>query len=511
MFTIIRIFLFFLLLRLTSLFFFILTTASSKIIDYSHSNYIPILDGDTIIWKEYGYLSHTTNLTVFHEITNEAENMMNIFPQTHMRKILELDTQHINLLLSTLGIHHRHARSINLLGTVLKVIAGTPDADDFENVRIIQKQLVDSNNRQIEINTKTQIQIDKLTDTVNAILTKTKREQIDTIKLFEILLARNRMILMELQNLILSVTLAKINVVNPIILDRDDIKLLMNNEQFTNISISDLMNVSSIKVMLSEQFLYFIIKYPKPEKICKKISVFPVPHFGKIIQLGNSNTVADCGNVTYSVMDCQPTLSSTYCRFLQSSSCAQQLVSGIHANCSTQRNNLDQVTEVDDGIIVINDSVADIREDSHEQRTINGTYLILFNNITTVNGSIYVNRNNIIKRKPGTPTFPLINIIDHKDSLSLPLLHEMNMKNLLYIDEIKKETETRPILSSCIVFFTIASFYIAVSVIKRWLRNRNKLKLKSEIETIIKKTEDGLHLSEGVVNTEQPNTSCRSV
>lgn len=433
---------------------------------------------------------------------------MNLFPQSHVKKILVSDSQHINTLLSTLSVHHRHARSINFIGTALKVVAGTPDADDFENLRVNQKQLIDSNNRQIEINTKIQIQIEKLTNTINTILMETKKHQIDTENLFEVLLARNRMILMELQNLILSVTLAKVNIVNPTILDQEDLNFLTNNEQYTNISISALMDVSSIKVILSEEFLYFIIRYPKPELFCKKISVFPVPHLGKIIQLSGTNTVADCGTHTYSVGNCQPTLSPTYCRLLQNTSCAQQLVSGVMAHCSTQYNHLSPVMEIDDGIIVISDSVVNVEEDNHEKRTLNGTYLITFNNSVTINGSLYVNRNNVIKRKPGTPTFPLINVTEHKTILSLPLLHEMNMENLRYIGELQGETKTRPIIAGCIAFISFVLCYLAMYLVKRWIKKRDQLKLKSAIESVLKKTEDGLHLSEGIVNTGQPDTSC---
>lgn len=112
-------------------------------------------------------------------------------------------------------MHHRHARSIILRGKALKVIAGTPDADDWEEVKLIEKQLIDSNNRQIGINTKIQIQIEKLTNAVTMIINTDRKEQIHTVKLFEILMARNRMMLMELQNIILSVTLNKIYIKNP--------------------------------------------------------------------------------------------------------------------------------------------------------------------------------------------------------------------------------------------------------------------------------------------------------
>lgn len=143
-----------------------------------------------------------------------------------MRKLLDVDTDHLKTLLSVLKIHHRVARSLDFLGTALKVVAGTPDAADFLKIRITEAQLVESNSRQIAINSETQKQINKLTDTINNIIKARKNDLIDTPHLFEALLARNRMLSTEIKNLILTITLAKSNIVNPTILDHADLKSL---------------------------------------------------------------------------------------------------------------------------------------------------------------------------------------------------------------------------------------------------------------------------------------------
>lgn len=56
-----------------------------------------------------------------------------------------------------------------LAGTALKVIAGTPDFDDWEQIKFKQGQLIDSANRQIEINTKLQSRLNEITRSMNAI------------------------------------------------------------------------------------------------------------------------------------------------------------------------------------------------------------------------------------------------------------------------------------------------------------------------------------------------------
>lgn len=90
-----------------------------------------------------------------------------------------------------------------------------------------------------------------MTSTVNVILAETKKKRIDVVKLFQTLMDRNIMIIIGLYNLMLPVTLATINVVSPAIVDQGDLNILINNvnnEHYTNSSISELKNLSTIKV-----------------------------------------------------------------------------------------------------------------------------------------------------------------------------------------------------------------------------------------------------------------------
>lgn len=121
-----------------------------------------------------------------------------------------------------MDIHHRRARSLNFLGTALKVIAGTPDFDDGEWSKFIQKEFIESNNEQILINARAQEQINELTGTV--IFFFLKHAENTEIYLNEVILSRNRELIIELQNLLLAITLAKINIVNPTILDDTDLR-----------------------------------------------------------------------------------------------------------------------------------------------------------------------------------------------------------------------------------------------------------------------------------------------
>lgn len=103
-----------------------------KLNDYSHADYIPIIDGDLTIWDRYGYLGHTSNITSYETYVEDTRRQLNYFGKDHMRNLITTDLWHI--VIATIRVHHRLARSINLLGTALKVIAGTPDFDDWEQI-----------------------------------------------------------------------------------------------------------------------------------------------------------------------------------------------------------------------------------------------------------------------------------------------------------------------------------------------------------------------------------------
>jgi len=137
----------------------LLSIANARITDFSYAKYIPVLDGNVLVWEQYGLVKHSTNLSEFSSIIDSTVRMLVLFPQSHMRKLLEVDVNHAQNMLDELTVHHRMARSLDFLCSALKVVAGTPDAED------------------------------KLTDTVNKIVKEKRDGLVDSGHLFETLLA----------------------------------------------------------------------------------------------------------------------------------------------------------------------------------------------------------------------------------------------------------------------------------------------------------------------------------
>jgi len=254
----------------------ILSINHATILDYSSSQYIPISDGSAAIFDNYGILVHVTNLTDFLSIAEETKNLTNYWPPTHMRKLLEADVDQILKMIESLRVHYRHARSINLIGTALKYVAGTPDYDDFAEVRNKQKELINTSNAQITINTVMQSHINNLTQTLNILLNKTKNEDINSGHLFELINSRNRAILRELDNIALSITLGKLQMINPILLDSSEVNFILNSEVNLNVSISEIVVNSKLKILKNENIITFLIKFPKIKVLCEKKYIYPV-------------------------------------------------------------------------------------------------------------------------------------------------------------------------------------------------------------------------------------------
>ena len=230
-------------------------------------------------------------------------------------------------------------------------------------------------------------------------MSESDKNRLNTEHLYETLLARNRMTVINLQNLILSISLAKSNIIDLSILDSDEVDSVVKGDDSTGTSVSEVMVVSSIKILQNNEILSFIIKFPRPKQSCKKISLFPVSHHKKIISFKEGNIVAKCGNQITAVEECRPSISSTFCKLNMKETCAKQIMSNAPAKCNTEFDLLDKISVVDDGIIILNNVAANVTE-AMETHSIQGTYLILFENEVTINFTKYVNRNGVTGRSP---------------------------------------------------------------------------------------------------------------
>jgi len=306
-------------------------------------------------------------------MVKETIAISNLLNDSDMTKEMQADAENIFRLISMVRIHHRITRSINFLGSTLKFIAGTPDADDFEKVRNIQDRIADSNNKQILINSELQRQINNIADTLNTVLSQQKKVTENGGHLFELIMQRNRMISMELNNIIYSVMLAKLQVINPILLETAEIENIFSNNNKNNLSLSEVMSVSSIKVMQNEEIIVFVIKYPIVKETCELINIFPVIS-DNMIPVFETQSVAKCRDSYQPLKNCKAGTTSAFCQSLNDANCVSSLLNNGNARCKkTPAFHIQPLEVIDEGVIILNNQPAKIIEGSGPPVLINGT------------------------------------------------------------------------------------------------------------------------------------------
>lgn len=259
------------------------------------------------------------------------------------------------------------------------------------------------------------------------------------------------------------------------------------------------METAQINVYQNNNFIHFLIKFPNPERVCKKVIIYPVSHRDKILDFGINNIVAECDNEVLAVGNCERTTTTTFCMELQNTTCAQQLHSGELAHCNTQHNDLDPIMEIDEGIIIINDIVTSVESRDSNTQIINGTFLITFDDEAWINGTHFSNHNNTHGKQPAAATSPLLNITGHHDLLSISFLHKLNTNNLRYIGQLEKKLNNQPLMICCATLGIAITCYTMKKLSRRCKDNRKEKHLQNVIAAI-RKPEDGLHLKEGGVN-----------
>lgn len=151
--------------------------------------------------------------------------------------------------------------------TSLKAVAGTTDANDLKTIEQTEDRLILANNRQILINSKTQDKINQLTSIINKIV-KISKDRLIT----------------EIGNLMLTLTLDKLNILNPEIINHTDLKSILT-DQIAGTTIIDVLEVSNIEIDSKSNIISLIKEFFRVSSISEKITIYPVAHKGSMLQL----------------------------------------------------------------------------------------------------------------------------------------------------------------------------------------------------------------------------------
>ncbi len=450
--------------------------ASSEIIDYSNHEFFLFKDNkDVLTYESYNDLFHVTNLSFYKEIINIESD--NIKRDSNKRSQWEIkyDLEVIKLILSQL-ISARPKRGINELGTVWKWLAGTPDHDDFIKVQNKMNDLIENNNKQFIINSKLFKEIKSLSEDFKNVFID---QDLPLRK------HRLRLLTFDLQNLLDTITLAKIDVFNTKILNNEDIKKILEHEQ-KPVIIADLMDISVFKIVLHNELLIVYIKYPIINNRCEIFYARSISQTdGKLLI---SNQVAKCDNTYYEMSTFKKELFNNYCTLSLEKTCFTQLLNGEKSICKKIREKNKKIDLIQDGAIFINGN--NIVNNSE----LNGSFLITFNGTTIINNVSYTNLENKILSYVTTNHFKNYEISDYILSNN----SELSLDNINILNPFIKIKNTK-ISISFILLILIIIYLISLTILKYkniFLTKKQRPELEKPITEDIFITELRDHLNE---------------
>ena len=127
----------------------------------------------------------------------------------------------------------RRQKRWNTIGTVWKIIAGTPDANDLAMINSSINNLVENNNAQLKINLELNQHMKELTFRTkeSILLFNSKSAEIHAIKIFLNL----KYLAEKLENIVDSIKLAKVGILNEKIQSTNEIKTFIKDLTNENI------------------------------------------------------------------------------------------------------------------------------------------------------------------------------------------------------------------------------------------------------------------------------------
>lgn len=358
----------------------------------------------------------------------------------------------------------RVKRSIDIIGTAWKWIAGSPDHEDHDIVVNRINGLLVNNERQKIINKNTIERINLMTNTTNTIL-KTIQSLGEIQRTVEDSI-RNRIniIKTDIVNIEYALQWAKVGVINSFILSEKEIneaEEFLDQEEFPYRNLEEALGFASIKIATDQSSLIYIINLPAIDRTnCEKLLIKPVKQNEMIIKI-NSENVIKCNNKIFQIKnDCIQFNKLCICKNenlidISETNCIPSLLKSKNHNCTLINNqHVPAVQELYQGIILLNQFNGILEISDNKTYRLSGTYLIQFHNETI----IIENRTFISKEMSILKPLPAVLQLSSNKSLTEEVLSLEMMKKLQVnnIDELNSISTKGNVMFSTNIFLSIA-------------------------------------------------------
>lgn len=422
-----------------------------ELIDYSNETYALIPIEHAYLYRENGTLFHVFNITDIEQRFLKYEQGAHSSTESRGGRL--------TLLISRCREHlrqltiHRNKRGLNFLGSAISFVTGMPDHDDMMEVRKKLNDLIENNNRLTMVNSHLQENLEHLTG-------NSGERQLEV--LFEWLVS-------ELSQIIQTINLAKVGVLNTAVLNLQEVNQMAKSEKNFGAPLTEVLGHSTFKILRADSVYVLLIRYPKIEQKCMLYSVKPIEkEMGK---LELEEFAAYCNEKYSDVRDCRKYVSANICR-QSKHTCTQELLNKIGTKCSVVREHMPAIEEVDGGKILI-----------HGNHTVNnvtrrGTFLVLFNNSILVDDQNFTNDGDLILEylQRNRPTqYEILNVLEDRDQ-------DLRFSALTIIERIPIEIEDHPIRSTIFFLMIVTASVVVLHYLLRVCKLYNTYAIRKEIE-----------------------------
>lgn len=183
--------------------------ATYEVMDYTNEPYVLIPGGEAYLFSEREKIYHIFNISLFKEKYDMYMRMSFNPKNRRMTLMAQRCKEYLDQLTD-----HRNKSALDFLGTGIKLITGTPDHNDLMTVENKLNELVKNNNNLAVVNSK-------LLETLERISPYTGKDNV--MILFEWLA-------MELTEIINTINLAKVGVLNTKILNFAEMRRIIKDE-----------------------------------------------------------------------------------------------------------------------------------------------------------------------------------------------------------------------------------------------------------------------------------------
>ncbi|XP_062540346.1 uncharacterized protein LOC134208377 [Armigeres subalbatus] len=250
----------------------------------------------------------------------------------------------------------------------------------------------------------------------------------------------------KLNQIIETITLAKLGLLNEKVLSQQEIEILitdLNKQNVTGNTVLEAISYTTTSIVSNKLEIALIIKLPKlDQRIFNKVHIYPIVLDRKQIHVPHPLYLIHEKEV-YQVKSIEPTIYDQREVYPDNSTCLPRLLRGNPATCNFTVNPLiEQVIYLDDQHLLIN-SAANFTLSSNcgiTDRNLSGSFVIYFDNCyLSINDVAYHKRT---QNLPGNPMrLPLdgIEVSKHREVLNISLkhLHKLHMETREELDIIR--------------------------------------------------------------------------